>query len=63
MHQAGKACPNCGHRLVRYRTEEQTTVKRDVVVQWLICSECRHVSLQDWRFTYSAELVPSTGSA
>ena len=41
-------CPNCGHHLVAYRTERQSAGHRDVVLQWMICTHCRHVALEKW---------------
>ena len=43
-------CPNCGHRLVMLREEQQEAGTRHIWLRWLICSRCRHVALENWSF-------------
>jgi endogenous inhibitor of DNA gyrase (YacG/DUF329 family) len=43
-------CPNCGYRLVSYRTDRQAAGRREVVLKWSLCPRCRHVALESWSF-------------
>jgi endogenous inhibitor of DNA gyrase (YacG/DUF329 family) len=43
-------CPNCGHKLVRYRTDRQRVSQGEVTMQWDMCTHCRHIALERWTF-------------
>lgn len=43
-------CPNCGHQLVPYRRQRQPAGVREVILEWMICRDCRHVALSRWDF-------------
>jgi len=47
-------CPNCGHRLVRLRTDRQRAGQREAELEWWQCAACGHVQLQRWSFVDSA---------
>jgi C4-type Zn-finger protein len=53
-------CPNCGRRLVSYRTDRQSVRERDVILRWAICVHCRHVALETWSFAESTPEREST---
>jgi len=55
-------CPNCGHQLVSHRTDRQAMGNRDVVMQWNICTRCRHVALGQWSFEDSGQRRTEVGS-
>lgn len=63
MSEIGTACPNCGHQLVAYRTDRQSTARHDVVLHWACCPECRHFSLRRWKVKdpESGEPLEATG--
>ncbi len=44
------ACPNCGNRMVMLRRERQRAAEREIILDWGICVECKHVRLDSWRF-------------
>ena len=43
-------CPNCRDGLIPFRKEKQVTGRREVILDWVICPSCSHVSLQRWIF-------------
>jgi hypothetical protein len=43
-------CPNCQQHLIDYRVERQPAGNREVLLQWTICTHCRHVALDGWSF-------------
>jgi hypothetical protein len=51
-------CPNCGDRLVDYRTDRQLTGGREVILNWTICCGCRHVGLKSWMVAHTANPTP-----
>jgi hypothetical protein len=54
----GDHCPNCGDRLVDYRTDRQSAGTRDVLLSWIICVGCRHVGLKQWSFADTRVPLP-----
>lgn len=51
-------CPNCGHGLVDYRTDRQSTGGREVILNWMICVACRHVGLKKWMIVHAENPFP-----
>lgn len=49
----GDDCPNCGGQLVDYRTDRQSTGGREVLLNWTICTSCRHVGLRTWMIAHA----------
>ena len=43
-------CPNCGASMVVLRRDRQSVGHRDIVLEWVICVDCRHVRLDHWTF-------------
>lgn len=52
-------CPNCGSEFAPLRRDEQATRSMTVIVQWLVCHHCQHVSLGAWT---RVDAVDDTGS-
>jgi len=47
---AEAVCPNCGHPFVEFWIERQAAGRREVVLEWAMCTHCRHVGLRQWNF-------------
>lgn len=58
----GGTCPNCGHSLVVYRTDRQIVGRREAVLTWTICRDCRHVALHAWTFADEVAAAPRRSS-
>jgi hypothetical protein len=46
-------CVHCGSAVLPLRRDEQVTHSMTVILDWYVCSSCKHVALGGWEILHS----------